>query len=108
MSVVQHWCLAVLVMGVITFLLRALPLAVWRQLGHSRIADALNRRLPLCVMVILLCASLKGSPTELTQLAAEIVALAGAGLSYLQWRNPLISVIVGVATLNVAGWALPH
>lgn len=106
MTSAQHWWLAMAVMGGLTFLLRALPLAVWRQLARSRIADALNRRLPLCVMVILLCASLKGSPAEPLQLLAEIVALAVAGLSYLKWRNPLVSVVVGVAALNAGIWGL--
>jgi len=107
MSQVQHWWLAMMVMGGLTFLLRVLPLAVWRQLARSRIADALNRRLPLCVMAILLCASLKGGPAQPAQLAAELLALAVAGLSYLKWRNPLISVVVGVAALNAVVWAIP-
>ena len=100
MTQAQHWWLAIAIMGGLTFLLRALPLAAWRQLARSRVAGELNRSLPLCVMVILLCASLKGGVGAAPQLAAELLALAIAGVSYLLWRNPLISVVVGVFALN--------
>lgn len=104
MTQAQHWWLAIAVMGGLTFLLRALPLAAWRQLARGRIAGELNRSLPLCVMVILLCASLQGGTGAAPQLLAELLALAIAGASYLRWRNPLISVVVGVLALNGVEW----
>lgn len=100
MSQNLHWWLAVGVMAGITFLLRALPLAAHKTLSRSRIAGELNRRLPLCVMVILLLVSLKGSPADVSALVPELLALGLVALTYLQWRNPLLSVVAGVAALN--------
>lgn len=100
MSESVHWWLAIAVMGGITFVLRALPLAAHRPLSRSRLAGALNRRLPLCVMVVLLLVSLKGTPLEPVLLASELLALVVVALSYLRWRNPLVSVVAGVAALN--------
>lgn len=104
MTQMQHWWLAIAIMGALTFGLRALPLVVWRHLARSRLAADLNRSLPLCVMVILLCASLKGGVGAAPQLLAELLALAIAGASYLRWRNPLVSVVVGVLALNGLEW----
>nr|MBF0685754.1 AzlD domain-containing protein [Pseudomonas sp.] len=103
MSQNLHWWLAVGVMGAITFLLRALPLAAHRPLSRSRLAADLNRRLPLCVMVILLLVSLKGTPADPSVLVSELLALALVAITYLRWRNPLLSVIAGVAALNGVG-----
>lgn len=106
MSQAQYWWLAIAIMGGLTFLLRALPLVAWRRLARSRLAADLNRSLPLCVMVILLGASLKGGAQDPAGLLAELLALAVAGASYLFWRNPLVSVVVGVAALNLWSWWL--
>lgn len=100
MSTISHWWLAIAVMGGITFLLRALPLATHKVLSRSKLTAELNRRLPLCVMVVLLLVSLKGTPAEPILLVSELLALCVAGLTYLRWRNPLLSVVVGVAALN--------
>jgi len=100
MTQAVHWWLAIGVMGIITFLLRALPLAAHRPLSRSRLAAALNRRLPLCVMVILLLASLKGTPASPSALVSELLALGCVALTYLRWRNPLLSVVAGVAALS--------
>ncbi len=100
------WLLAIAVMGAITFALRALPLAAYRWLIASRFVDALNRLLPLCVMVILLLFSLRGTPAEPRVLASELLGLLAVAASYLRWRNPLASVILGLAVLNGAQWLL--
>ena len=100
MSQTLHWWLAIAVMGAITFLLRALPLAAHKPLSRSRLAADLNRRLPLCVMVILLLVSLKGAPADPSVLVSELLALVLVALTYLRWRNPLLSVVAGVAVLN--------
>lgn len=58
----------------------------------------LNRELPLCVMVILVMHSLSASGTA-TPLGVEIVGLAVVALSYLRWRNALLSVVMGLGVL---------
>lgn len=100
MTQAMHWWLAIGVMAAITFLLRALPLAAHRPLSRSKLAAELNRRLPLCVMVILLLASFKGTPAVPSVLVPELLALGVVALTYLRWRNPLLSVVAGVAALN--------
>lgn len=106
MTQAMDWILAICVMGGITFLLRALPLIAHRNLLRSRLAERLNRHMPLCVMTVLLLVSLKGSPSEPLRLASELLALVVVGLSYLRWRNPLLSVVVGVAALGIIGQLL--
>ncbi|GAA5236952.1 AzlD domain-containing protein [Verticiella sediminum] len=101
MSQVSYWILGVAVMGAITFSLRAFPLIAYRWLAHSRLIEALNRRLPLCVMVVLLLHSLEGSPAQPGMLASELLSLAIVAVVYLRLRNPLIGVVVGVAVLNL-------
>lgn len=103
MTTTVHWWLAVAVMGGITFLLRALPLAAHKGLARSRLATELNRRLPVCVMVVLLLVSLNGTPSQPGLLVSELLALGAAGITYLRWRNPLLSVVIGVAALNGIG-----
>lgn len=106
MNTPWSWLLAILVMGAITFALRALPLALYRQLVSSRMVAALNERLPLCVMVVLLLFSLRGGMQAPGLAAAEWVALAVVAAVHLRWRNPLASVVSGIAALNLALWAL--
>lgn len=98
------WVLAIVVMAAITFSLRALPLAAYRWLTASRFVDALNRRLPLCVMVVLLLFSLRGGVAAPTLLASELLGLAAVAGTYLRWRNTLASVIAGLAVLNGTQW----
>lgn len=106
MTPVVSWVLAVLVMAAVTFCLRALPLAAYRWLVASRFVDALNRRLPLCVMVVLLLFSLRGQLTEPVVLVSELLGLLAVAGTYLRWRNPLASVIIGLAMLNGTQWVL--
>lgn len=103
MTTIGHWWLAIAVMGGITFILRALPLAAHKSLARSRLTAELNRKLPVCVMIVLLLVSLKGTPAEPGLLISELLALGLAGGTYLRWRNPLLSVVVGVAALNGIG-----
>ncbi|MEQ4619174.1 MAG: AzlD domain-containing protein [Corticimicrobacter sp.] len=95
---------ALAIMSALTILLRLLPLATQRFLGNNRAIDALNRTLPLAIMVILTLASLKGGGNEPMRLGAELLALGLVALSYLRWRNTLLSVVLGVAALNGVLW----
>ncbi|PMS22593.1 AzlD domain-containing protein [Trinickia dabaoshanensis] len=69
-----------------------------RSVLRSAWMTMLNRELPLCVMVILVTHSLSAS-SPASPLGAQIVALAAVALSYLRWRNALLSMIVGLAVL---------
>ena len=69
---------------------------------------ALNFALPLSVMTLLILASLSlnKAAAQPLYLAAEILALLCVWLSYRQWRNVLVSMIIGVAALNGWLWVL--
>ncbi|MGR3807364.1 AzlD domain-containing protein [Pasteurella testudinis] len=91
-------------MAVAIFLCRALPLFLpqrWLQLGWLQ---SLNQTLPLCIMLILLFASLS-VPTALSAdfsaLLFESAALVVVLLSYMWLRNTLLSVILGVVSVNL-------
>jgi branched-subunit amino acid transport protein AzlD len=95
----ENWA-AVVLMSTLTIALRALPLLMNRSALRRPWMTALNRDLPLCVMVILVMHSLSASHST-THLAAEIVALGVVAASYLRWRNALLSVVIGLGTLTI-------
>ncbi|KGQ69729.1 hypothetical protein OA57_10705 [Chelonobacter oris] len=91
-------------MAVVIFVCRALPLFLpqrWLQAGWLQ---SLNQALPLCIMLILLLSSLK-IPTALSasfiEPLIELVALSAVLLSYIRWRNTLLSVVIGVVGINL-------
>jgi len=67
---------------------------------RSRWMLRLNQELPLCVMVILVIHSLT-APGTTAPLLAEILALAVVAITYLRWRNALLSVVLGLFTLGL-------
>ncbi|VWD53986.1 hypothetical protein BLA50215_06479 [Burkholderia lata] len=97
MGMIENW-IAVGIMSGLTILLRALPLLMHRSVLRSSWMTMLNRELPLCVMVILVTHSLSASSTA-TPLGVEIVGLAVVAISYLRWRNALLSVVMGLGVL---------
>ena len=102
------WLLAVLAMGAVTFLLRAAPVLLPKAWLKSALLHALNFALPLSVMTLLILASLSlnKATAQPLYLAAEILALLCVWLSYRQWRNVLVSMIIGGAALNGWLWVL--
>ncbi|WP_332451432.1 AzlD domain-containing protein [Burkholderia ubonensis] len=98
----ENW-LVVGIMSALTVALRALPLLLHRSVLRSSWMTILNRELPLCVMMILVTHSLVGGHST-ARLGAEVVALAVVALSYLRWRNALLSVIVGLGALALLTW----
>lgn len=99
-----YWWLAVLAMGAVTFAIRAAPLFLPKIWLQSALLKALNFALPLCVMTLLILASLqlKQALVQPLYLLAEVLALLLVLASYMRWRNVLVSMVVGVAALN--GW----
>lgn len=99
-----YWWIAVLAMGAVTFALRAAPLFLPKIWMQSALLKALNFALPLCVMTLLILASLKldAAFSQPRYLLAEVLSLLLVLASYMRWRNVLVSMVVGVAALN--GW----
>lgn len=99
MEITENW-IAVGIMSALTILLRALPLMLHRSVLRSPWMTILNREMPLCVMVILTShAMYSHHPT--TPLGFEIAALICVIISYLRWRNALLSVLLGLAVLTL-------
>ncbi len=98
------WLVSVLAMGLITFLLRAAPTMLPKIWLKSTLLNALNFALPLCVMTLLVLTGLHWQTplnAENGLLAAQVSALMLVLVSYRYWRNVFISMIVGVAALNL-------
>lgn len=94
---IDHWIL-LLVMSGITIFLRAVPLLITRSFFRTRWMINLNQELPLCVMIILVVHSL--APSDINpNLLGELIALVLVAVSYLRWRNALLSVVLGLGML---------
>lgn len=88
----------ILVMGAVTFALRALPFLSARLLKRSPVVHHLGQFLPLAIMVLLLVHSASGAAREHANGPwPELLAIAVTCL--LQWRsrNPLLSIVAGTA-----------
>ena len=89
--------MAIMVMGMVTFALRALPFLAARWLRESPRIMALGRVLPSAIMVILLLHSVRdlsqrsATPYFLAELVSVLLVLV------LQWfsRQPLLSILAG-------------
>ncbi|WP_186118990.1 AzlD domain-containing protein [Burkholderia gladioli] len=100
MQILNQW-LSIAVMSGITIMLRAAPLVLSKSRLRSPWVLRLNRDLPLCVMVVLISHSISGNPSPAWFLLTEkIGALCVVATSYLKWRNALLSVVAGIATLS--------
>ena len=100
-----HWLIlaSIVAMGVITFILRAFPLIVPKRILTSRYLKSLNVAFPISVMMLLVLDSLGINihafmPVEIT---CKLLALVVVFFSYYFWRNVFISIIIGVASLNL-------
>lgn len=88
----------ILVMGLITFALRALPFVAARWLQSHSVIQRLGQFLPLAIMTLLLLHATVGAAKEHT--GGPWPELLASGLAaVLQWRsaNPLLSIVAGTA-----------
>ncbi|MCO4880572.1 AzlD domain-containing protein [Paraburkholderia caribensis] len=99
MGTIDNW-LAVGIMSALTVFLRALPLVMHRSVLRSPWMTTINFELPMCVMVILVMHSVIGSRAA-APISAQVVALVAVALTYIRWRNSLVSVGIGLALLAV-------
>jgi|SRR5690625_3253009 len=84
-----------------TFFLRAAPILLPRKWLHSPLLRALNRYLPLCVMVVLVLNTFTGFEAPIIKrMTAQFFALLFVLVSYIRLKNVLLSMIIGVSSLN--------
>lgn len=110
--------LAALAMGMVTFVQRALPTLIPKKLLNSPQLKALNSMLPLAVMVLLILASLpllallpwtssqNTADSSITDLVAQMLALLGVLVVYHRTRHLLLSMLAGIALINLFLWLL--
>lgn len=104
---------ATFAMAAVTFITRALPALIPKKLLDTPWLHRLNESLPLSVMVLLILTSLSYQElsassgldsTALHLLMAQVGALALVLLMYHISRQLLVSMVVGIASLNGLLW----
>ena len=109
---------ATFAMALVTFLTRLTPIILPKRLLDAPLLLAVNKALPLSVMTLLILTSLhwqqpKPMPNAMSVslglsplLVAEILALVVVLLSYHWKKQLLLSMLVGIASLNGFLWLL--
>ena len=109
---------ATFAMALVTFLTRLTPIILPKRLLDAPLLLAVNKALPLSVMTLLILTSLhwqqpKAMPKAMNMslglsplLVAEILALLVVLLSYHWKKQLLLSMLVGIASLNGFLWGL--
>ena len=108
---------ATFAMAAVTFITRALPALIPKKLLDTPWLHRLNESLPLSVMVLLILTSLSYqglsgntglqaslNSAEVHLLMAQIGALLSVLIIYHLSRQLLVSMIVGIATINGFLW----
>lgn len=109
---------ATFAMALVTLLTRITPIILPKRLLDAPLLLAVNKALPLSVMTLLILTSLhwqqpKPMPNAMSVslslsplLVAEILALIVVLLSYHWKKQLLLSMLVGIASLNGFLWGL--
>ena len=109
---------ATFAMALVTFLTRLTPIILPKRLLDAPLLLAVNKALPLSVMTLLILTSLhwqqpKPMPNAISVslglsplLVAEILALLVVLFSYHWKKQLLLSMLVGIASLNGFLWLL--
>ena len=109
---------ATFAMALVTFLTRLTPIILPKRLLDAPLVLAVNKALPLSVMTLLILTSLhwqhpEPMPNAMSMslslsplLVAEILALLVVLLSYHWKKQLLLSMLVGIASLNGFLWLL--
>ena len=109
---------ATFAMALVTLLTRLTPIILPKRLLDAPLLLAVNKALPLSVMTLLILTSLhwqqpKPMPNAMSMslglsplLVAEILALIVVLLSYHWKKQLLLSMLVGIASLNGFLWLL--
>lgn len=106
---------ATFAMALVTFLTRLTPIILPKRLLDAPLLLAVNKALPLSVMTLLILTSLHWQPQPKPMsmglglsplLVAEILALIVVLLSYHWKKQLLLSMLVGIASLNGFLWGL--
>ena len=102
---------AIFAMAGVTLLTRLTPIILPKRLLDAPLLLAVNKALPLSVMTLLILTSLhwqqgNQNMTLSPLLVAEILALIVVMISYHWKKHLLLSMIVGIASINGFLWIL--
>ncbi len=109
----SYLIIATFAMAAVTFITRAIPALIPRKILDKPWLHRLNESLPLSVMVLLILTSLSYQDLSLSHnlaspevhlLLAQLGALAMVLLIYHFSKQLLVSMIVGIATINALLW----
>lgn len=91
-----------------TQICRFIPYFLPKFVLESAILQKLNDILPLVILVLLVITSLKlpESKADLSYFFAQLLALGCVILSYKWLNNILLSVVVGIASINFFVWVM--
>lgn len=103
MSTPVYWALGVLVMAVVTYIPRALPLSLLRRRVENRFVQSFLYYMPYAVLgAMTFPAILEATATPWSALAGMLVALV---LAYGKW-NLLPVALLSTATVFVVEWLM--
>ena len=90
------------VMGVATFITRALPFVALAKIYRNPLVDRFGQLLPPMIMVVLVCFGLTSLDIEsLNRVGLTVLSLAIViGLHYF-FRNPLLSIVAGTGAFVI-------
>ncbi|ELA08400.1 hypothetical protein MOMA_07561 [Moraxella macacae 0408225] len=101
-----YFIVAIFSMASVTFIIRFMPTFLPKKLLNSPLLLAVNKALPLAVMILLILTSLawldnnqQFNPSKL--LIAQILALIFVLISYHMFRQLFVSMIVGIVCINL-------
>lgn len=109
----QYLIIATFAMAAVTFITRAIPALIPKKILDTPWLHRLNESLPLSVMVLLILTSLAYQDLSLSHslaspevhlVLAQLGALTLVFLIYHFSKQLLVSMIVGIATLNGLLW----
>lgn len=92
---------AILIAGLITWMLRAVPFMMLASLRNSRLLAYIGERMPVGIMAILAVYTLQGTElTSFSAVGATIIAL-GVTIGLHIWRRQMILSIFGGTAVYV-------
>ncbi|NQZ48621.1 MAG: AzlD domain-containing protein [Moritella sp.] len=89
--------ISILIIGVVTFILRAIPFAVGNKLNNYPFIMYISDRLPL-VLMFTLTVYASGVPKAATvdEIMPQLLALVATVIIHITMKNYLLSILIGV------------
>lgn len=93
---------AVLISSAITWALRAAPFAILAPIRHSAFLAYVNEHMPVGVMTILVCYTIRNTPIAFTPLSVAVAAGLAVTAGLHLWRRSMVLSVLGGTAAHVA------